>query len=60
MIILMFYTKQYFVMLALGVFMYLFFCKSWKQAFKFMFFGGISGIVSVLIINLTRCATFDV
>lgn len=51
-VIALFYTKQYFVLLSLGVFVYLLFCRRKKQAIKFMLFGAGSGIISALIVNL--------
>lgn len=49
--ILLFYQRQYFVTLALGLLVYLLLKKAWKDALKYTASGIIFGILSVLIMN---------
>ena len=50
LVILMFYTKQYFVLCGVGILIWLLF-QDRKVALKYMVLGAISGIISIIIVN---------
>ena len=52
LVILMFYTKQYFVLCGAGIFIWLFF-QNRKVAIKYTVFGLITGIISIIVVNIT-------